>query len=143
MKLRKIAFILAVLVVVMFASCDTGSFSEGTITVSVSGIDQLASFNPGTSDIYFYAHTKDGNTYTRVTPGTWIDGYSGSATSQTIGVPGTVFSGGEIYYIDVLVDIDGNDNLSDGLIYWLTFFEEVVIDGNVSVSVNNTDFEIK
>ncbi|MBB6482608.1 hypothetical protein HNR50_004309 [Spirochaeta isovalerica] len=135
--MKKIYLLFAVVAVLLFASCDGLSFSDGTITVSVSNISSIPDFDPGVSGIYFESYI--GNDFIA---GTKVLGFSGSDTSVPVGYPAHVFDGGDIVDVDVLVDIDGDDNLNTGDVYWLINYMRVTVDGDSIINVDNSDFEL-
>ena len=140
--------ILLLLIVGLFAfilsSCDPAlSFSDGYIDVSISNLDLLTGYTQGQSNLLCYAYDFDGSTYTSVSSSLFSD-FGSNSVSFGIGAPDFLFTGGTTYYIDIFVDIDGNDVYDDaGVDYWLRLFEEVTVDGDENVSITNTDFVLR
>lgn len=138
---KKILFILSGLLLLILFSCD-GNFSDGTITVKISGLDRLTGFSSTTSKVLCTAKVKNGDKYTLIS----TSGFDGaiseldSSLSFGIGNPDYIFSGGTVYTLDILVDINGDSDFTEvNLDYWLEEPKDVAIDGNMSVSFDNTD----
>ncbi len=133
--IKRVVFILLGVFVFFLSSCDIGqNFSDGLITISVSNLDQLAGFVPGTSRVL--SDVYDDNDEFVV--GSSISGVTGTSVSFEIGNPDYVFTGGDTYCIDVVVDINGNDEFDGGVDYWIPELLSVVIDGDYSVTLDNT-----
>ncbi len=135
---KKILIVLGVLVLCL-ASCDTGSnFSDGTINVSVTDLDQLTGFTMRTSNVSFDAYDRDTSDFVA---GTTVSNIISKSLSFDLGVPSFIFTGGKEYDVDVFVDINGNDIDDEGIDYWLKDYRVILVDGDQSISVNSTDFE--
>lgn len=132
---------------VVFAACDFfPSNSDGAILVNLSGINQrnFPTLIDGT-DIYLKTY----ETYTNgdlsgFVAGTKIEDIGGTeSVSVYVGDPPHVFTYGKTYYLDVWIDIDGDDSLLTGEIYWLTEYLVITINGDIPVWITHEYFSLK
>ncbi len=135
---KKVVFIILGVFVFFLSSCDIGqNLDDGTITVSVTGLDQLTGFIPGTSSVY--SGVLDDNDV--LVASSDVSVVTGTSVSFEVG-DHYIFTGGEAYCIDVVVDINGNKKISSDVDYWIPELFSVVIDGNYSVTLDETDLII-
>lgn len=139
--MKNTVLLFSLLLALFFVSCDnpTSAFPDGTITVEVTGLDTINAFDSGTSDVYFFAFDSSDSLVAH----TKFDGARGSSVKSEIGVPEHTFEYGVTYYVDVVIDIDGDDDRNTGTNYWLTEYVEVKIDGDMEVSVSPIDFDVR
>ena len=142
--LKKITGLLIISLIFIITSCDSNiHYSDGTISVTLTGLDQLTGFTLNSSNIYCLAKSKSGDSYKEIST-SYFPHVNSNSLSFSIGNPDYIFDGGDLYLIEILVDIDGNDSFEDlGTDYWHEVYEPVIINGDISVSIDNTDLILR
>jgi hypothetical protein len=143
--MKRVFIALLILVLIIFAGCDSESGENGLIEMSINDLNLLPGVLTDTSIISCSAYTNDGTDYTEISESVSlfspIDSYS---FTFILGDPDYEFTAGTKYYIGALIDADGDGIYDEAdTDYWLTYFEIVTIDGDQTITVDNTYFELR
>lgn len=142
--MKKTMFLIVLFLLFSIISCDNMKYSDGTITINFAGLDNLTNYSTTSSNIFCKVFEKENDAYTIVS-GSYFEGTASNPLYSSfyfgVGNPDYMFTGGTVYYIEIQIDINGNDVFDDlDTDYWLKSLIEVAIDGNSTVDVNYTDF---
>lgn len=142
---NKIILICLLCISFLLSGCDTSvDYSDGIITVDFDNLSSLTGFSTTSSNIYCEVMEIENDSYITIS-GSYFEGTGSNPLYSSfyfgVGNPDYVFSGGTVYYIEIQIDIDGNDSFDDlNTDYWLGSLIEVVVDGNTTVNVDFSDF---